>query len=70
MPYTTVLEPLNADQWLVDSLDLREFVATAKEIISSTTHNRAETLNALEPQFAALLKKRKLATKTFYSTKS
>ncbi|MBD2452283.1 cysteine dioxygenase family protein [Nostoc sp. FACHB-152] len=65
MPYTTVLEPLQADQWFVDSPDLREFVATAKEIISSTTHNRAETLNALEPHFAALLKKENWLPKPF-----
>lgn len=57
MAHTTVLEPLAADQWFVDSPDLREFVALAKEIISHTAHNRAETLNALEPHFAALLKK-------------
>ncbi|MCP6759750.1 MAG: hypothetical protein NHB32_13525 [Fischerella sp. CENA71] len=43
MAHTTVLEPLEADQWFVDSPDLREFVAIAKQIISSTTHNRSTT---------------------------
>ncbi|MFQ4143603.1 cysteine dioxygenase family protein [Chlorogloeopsis sp. ULAP02] len=57
MPYTNVLELLEADQWFIDSPDLHEFVAIAKEIISSTTHNHTETLNTLEPHFAALLKK-------------
>ena len=57
MPYTTILEPLEADQWFIDNPDLREFVAQAKEIYLSTAHNREETLNRLEPHFAALLKK-------------
>ncbi|MCC5642950.1 hypothetical protein LC607_08365 [Nostoc sp. CHAB 5824] len=65
MPYTTVLEPLKADQWFVDNPDLREFVAIAKEIISSTVHNRAETLSTLEPHFAALLKKENWLPKPF-----
>ncbi|GBE91421.1 hypothetical protein [Nostoc cycadae] len=65
MPHTTLLEPLQADQWFVDSPDLREFVAIAQEISSRTTHNRAETLNALEPHFAALLKKKNWLPKPF-----
>jgi len=65
MPHTTILEPLQADQWFVDSPDLREFVAIAKEIISSTAYNRTETLNALEPHFAALLKKENWLPKHF-----
>ncbi|WP_427162546.1 hypothetical protein ACQFX9_13955 [Aliinostoc sp. HNIBRCY26] len=65
MPHTNILEPLAADQWFVDSPDLSEFVATAKDIISSTTHNRAETLNTLEPHFAALLKKENWLPKNF-----
>ncbi|MBW4629493.1 MAG: hypothetical protein KME49_29275 [Brasilonema octagenarum HA4186-MV1] len=32
MFHATILEPLEADQWFVDSVDLREFVVTAKEI--------------------------------------
>lgn len=58
MPYTTTLKSLEADQWFVDSLELSEFVATAKEIIAHTTGDRTQTLNTLEPYFAALLKKR------------
>ncbi|MER3494706.1 MAG: hypothetical protein C4323_22185 [Mastigocladus sp. ERB_26_2] len=65
MPHTTVLEPLEADQWFVDSPELREFVAIAKEIISSTTHNRTQTLNALESHFAALLNKENWLPKHF-----
>ncbi|MBD2731217.1 hypothetical protein H6G96_34115 [Nostoc sp. FACHB-892] len=65
MPHTTVLEPLKADQWFVDNPDVREFVAIAKEIISSTEHNRTETLNILEPHFAALLKKENWLPKPF-----
>lgn len=58
MPYTTTLKTLEADQWFVDSPELSEFVATAKEIIASTTGDRTQTLKTLEPYFAALLKKR------------
>ncbi|MDZ7959230.1 MAG: hypothetical protein RMY34_15340 [Aulosira sp. DedQUE10] len=57
MTHTTVLESLQTDEWFIDSPDLREFVAIAKQIISNTTHNRKQTLNTLEPHFAALLKK-------------
>lgn len=57
MPDTTILEPLEADEWFVDSQDLREFVTQAREISLSTADNREETLSALEPHFAALLKK-------------
>ncbi|MBW4687883.1 MAG: cysteine dioxygenase family protein [Komarekiella atlantica HA4396-MV6] len=58
MPHTTTLESPETDQWFVDSPKLSEFVATAKEIIASTNHNRTETLNILKPYFAALLQKR------------
>ncbi|MBH8575499.1 cysteine dioxygenase family protein [Nostocaceae cyanobacterium CENA369] len=58
MPHTTILEPLKADQWFVDSPGFSEFVATAKEIIASTSGDRTATLDTLEPYFAALLKKR------------
>jgi len=57
MTHTTVLQTLETDEWFIHSLDLRKFVAIAKEIISNTTHDRTETLNTLEPHFAALLKK-------------
>jgi 3-mercaptopropionate dioxygenase len=57
MPDLTTLEPLKTDQWLVDSPELFEFVATAKEIIASTKGNSQETLDTLEPYFAALLQK-------------
>ncbi|OUL36246.1 hypothetical protein [Nostoc sp. 106C] len=57
MAHTTVLKSLEADEWFIDSPDLREFVAIVKKISSSTTHNRKETLNALVPHFSALLKK-------------
>ncbi|MCG6136540.1 MAG: hypothetical protein MET45_18185 [Nostoc sp. LLA-1] len=57
MPYLTTLEPLETDQWFVESPELSEFVATAKEIIASTRDDYTETLNTLEPYFAALLKK-------------
>ncbi len=56
MPHITVLEPLEAEQWFVDSPDLREFVAIAKEIISRATDRPTQILNALEPHFAKLLK--------------
>jgi predicted metal-dependent enzyme (double-stranded beta helix superfamily) len=56
MPHTNILEPLEAEQWFVDNPDLRQFVAVAKQIIS-TTHNHTETLSALEPYFATLLNK-------------
>lgn len=65
MTQTTVIESLSTDEWFVDSPDLREFVGIAKEIISSTTHNRAQTLKALEPDFAALLKKENWLPKHF-----
>ncbi|MBD6620655.1 hypothetical protein FNW02_34025 [Komarekiella sp. 'clone 1'] len=58
MPHTTALEPPETDQWFVDSPELSEFVTTAKEIIASTNRNHTETLNILEPYFAALLQKR------------
>ncbi|WP_251956803.1 cupin domain-containing protein [Nostoc commune] len=58
MPHTTALEPLETDQWFVDSPEFSEFVATAKEIIATTNHNRIKTLDILEPYFAALLQKR------------
>ncbi|MDZ8189821.1 MAG: cysteine dioxygenase family protein [Nostoc sp. ChiSLP02] len=57
MTHTTVLESLEADEWFVNSPDLREFVAITKEISSSTTDDRKQTLNALVPHFSALLKK-------------
>lgn len=65
MTQTTFIESLSTDEWFVDSPDLREFVDIAKEIISSTTHNRAQTLKALEPDFAALLKKENWLPKHF-----
>ncbi|MBD2339994.1 hypothetical protein H6G64_23780 [Calothrix sp. FACHB-156] len=55
MTHTTILESLATDEWFIDSPDLREFVAIAKEIISHTEGNRQETLNTLEPHFATLL---------------
>ncbi|MEH2378355.1 MAG: hypothetical protein V7K27_05535 [Nostoc sp.] len=57
MPHTTTLEPSETDQWFVDSPELSEFVATAKEIIASTNRNHTKTLNILEPYFAALLQR-------------
>lgn len=50
----TILEPLGQDQWFIDSPELRSFVATVQEIGDRTKHNRAETLNALEPYFTQL----------------
>ncbi|MBW4596545.1 MAG: hypothetical protein KME46_27470 [Brasilonema angustatum HA4187-MV1] len=32
MSDATILKPLEAEQWFVDSVDLREFVATARDI--------------------------------------
>lgn len=51
----TVLEPLIEDQWFVDHLLLREFVAAVQEIRDRTTHDRRETLSQLEPYFLDLL---------------
>jgi 3-mercaptopropionate dioxygenase len=57
MTHTTILQSLETDEWFIDSSDLREFVAIAKQIISNTTGDRKQTLNTLETHFAALLKK-------------
>ncbi|BAY28915.1 hypothetical protein NIES2107_07530 [Nostoc carneum NIES-2107] len=57
MTHTTILESLITDEWFIDSPDLHEFVAIAKEIVSNTTRDRQETLNTLKPYFAALLEK-------------
>ncbi|BAY60100.1 hypothetical protein NIES22_01570 [Calothrix brevissima NIES-22] len=57
MTHTTILESLETDEWFIDSPDLREFVAIAKQIVSHTAGDRQETLNTLEPHFATLLKK-------------
>ncbi|WP_347566195.1 hypothetical protein [Scytonema sp. UIC 10036] len=55
MTYTTTLQPLEVDQWFVDSSELRSFVSKVQEIIS-TTRDRAETLTTIEPYFSQLLK--------------
>lgn len=65
MESINILEPLEADQWFVDSLELREFVAQAKKISDRTAHNREETLNILEPYFAELLRKTDLLPEQF-----
>jgi predicted metal-dependent enzyme (double-stranded beta helix superfamily) len=65
MSHTTIPEPLETDQWFVDSPELSEFVATAKEIIASTSGDRAETLNALKPYFTALLNKQNWLPQNF-----
>ncbi|WP_026733752.1 hypothetical protein [Fischerella sp. PCC 9605] len=58
MSHTTILEPLAEEQWFIDSPDLRQFVAVAIDINYRTSSgDRAETLNALEPYFSQLLKK-------------
>ncbi|MBD0262940.1 MAG: hypothetical protein ICV78_09505 [Tolypothrix sp. Co-bin9] len=57
MPHANILEHDEADQWFVDSIDLRSFVATAKEIRDRTINNPALTLSELEPYFKALLTK-------------
>lgn len=57
MPHANILEHDEADQWFVDSIDLRSFVATAKEIRDRTIDNPALTLSELEPYFKALLTK-------------
>ncbi|BAY49580.1 hypothetical protein SAMD00079811_72090 [Scytonema sp. HK-05] len=51
----TNLELLEADQWFVDSPELKQFVATVQEISEQTRHNRSETVATLEPYFTALL---------------
>lgn len=51
----TNLEPLEEDQWFIDSTDLEQFVATVQEISIGTSHNRTETLATLEPYFTKLL---------------
>jgi 3-mercaptopropionate dioxygenase len=55
MTHTTTLEPLEVDQWFVDSSELRSFVSIVQKIVS-TTRDRAETLTTLEPYFSQLLK--------------
>lgn len=52
------LEPLAEDQWFIDSPELKQFVATVRDISDRTTHNRAQTLSALEPFFTQLLAKK------------
>ncbi|MDZ4876599.1 MAG: hypothetical protein CLLPBCKN_006034 [Chroococcidiopsis cubana SAG 39.79] len=52
------LEPLVEDQWFIASPKLKQFVATVREISDRTTHNRAQTLSALEPYFTQLLAKK------------
>ncbi|BAZ32754.1 hypothetical protein NIES4074_52610 [Cylindrospermum sp. NIES-4074] len=48
-------EPLSADQWLIESQELRSFVATVREISANTTDDRSQTLARLEPYFQELL---------------
>lgn len=50
-----ILEPLSADQWFVDSQELRSFVATVRYISADTIDNRERTLDKLEPYFEELL---------------
>ncbi len=50
----TTLESLPEDQWLIDSSELRSFVATVREI-SASTIDRRQTLTRLEPYFQELL---------------
>ncbi|MBP5977665.1 cysteine dioxygenase family protein [Brasilonema sp. CT11] len=65
MFHATILEPLEADQWFVDSIDLREFVATARDIRARTKHNPALTLTELEPHFKTLLTKQNWLPENF-----
>ncbi len=55
MIYTTPLEAPTADQWFVDSLQLQQFVAIAREL-SLHTAEHADTLHTLQPYFSELLK--------------
>jgi predicted metal-dependent enzyme (double-stranded beta helix superfamily) len=50
-----ILEALPEDQWWIESPEIRSFVATVREISSSTADNRVETLTRLEPYFQELL---------------
>ncbi|OYD89998.1 hypothetical protein CDG76_33575 [Nostoc sp. 'Peltigera membranacea cyanobiont' 210A] len=51
----TILEPLAKDQWFIESQELRSFVATVREISTSTVDDRTQTLARLEPYFQELL---------------
>ncbi|AFY34853.1 hypothetical protein [Calothrix sp. PCC 7507] len=55
MTNQSILEPLPEDQWWIESPELRDFVATVREVSNSTADNRVETLNRLEPYFQELL---------------
>ncbi|BAZ69927.1 MAG: cysteine dioxygenase family protein [Pelatocladus maniniholoensis HA4357-MV3] len=55
MIYTTPLEASTADQWFIDSPELLQFVAIAREISLHKTE-QADTLCTLEPYFSQLLK--------------
>lgn len=55
MTNETILEPLEEDQWFLDTPEFRSFVATVQEISNQPANNRAETLAALEPYFTQLL---------------
>ncbi len=58
MTNETILEPLEEDQWFLDTSEFRSFVATVQEISNQPANNRAETLAALEPYFTQLLNQR------------
>lgn len=55
MTNETILEPLQEDQWFIDSPELRSFVATVQEISALTTPNRTEALATLKLYFTQLL---------------